>query len=97
MTTVAPVETPSVITADKERLEPPYAVILHNDDVNTMQHVVESLMRCVSDLTHEEAAEIMLEAHQSGQARVIVAPHAEAARYRNCLESRSLTATIEPA
>lgn len=97
MTTVAPVETPSVTTEGQERLEPPYAVILHNDDVNTMQHVVESLMRCVPDLTHEEAAEIMLEAHQSGQARVIVAPHSEAARFRNCLESRGLTATIEPA
>ena len=97
MTTVAPVETPSTTIEIEERLEPPYVVILYNDDVNTMQHVVQSLLRCVPHLTHEEAAEIMLEAHQSGQARVTVAPHGEAARYRNCLESRGLTATIEPA
>lgn len=97
MTTVAPVETPSLTTEAEELLEPPYAVILYNDDVNTMQHVVESLLACVPQLTHEEAAEIMLEAHTNGQARVTVAPHAEAARHRNCLESRGLTATIEPA
>lgn len=62
-----------------------------------MRGTVESLLACVPKLTHEEAAEIMLEAHQNGQARVTVAPHAEAARYRSCLESRGLTATIEPA
>ena len=95
MTTVAPVEIPT--TVDQQQLEPPYAVILHNDDVNTMRHVVESLMMCVPDLSHEQAAEIMLEAHSNGQARVIVAPHENARRYRDCLESRGLTATIEPA
>ena len=95
--TVAPVEAPSRVTQDEELLEPPYAVVLYNDDVNNMQHVVEALMQCVPHLSHEEAAEIMLEAHQNGQARVTVAPHGEAARYRNCLESHGLTATIEPA
>ncbi len=89
--------TPERVTEEERALEPPYALILHNDDVNSMQHVVESLLRCVPDLSHEQAAEIMLEAHQSGQAQVIVAPREEAARYRNCLESRGLTATIEPA
>ena len=97
MTTAAPVETPSITTVTEAHLEPPYAVILHNDDVNSMQYVVESLRRCVPHLTHEEAAEVMLEAHQHGQARVTVAPREEASRYRNCLESRGLTATMEPA
>ncbi len=96
MTTATPVQTPATITATEERLEPPFAVILYNDDVNSMQHVVDSIMHCVPELTPEEADEIMLEAHQAGQARVIVAPHERAARYRNCLESRGLTATIEP-
>ena len=96
MTTTAPVETPATTTVTEERLEPPYEVILYNDDVNSMQHEVQSIMRCVPELSHEEAAEVMLEAHRSGQARVIVAPHEQAARYRNCLESHGLTATIEP-
>lgn len=97
MTTAPPIEAPSITTGIEEQLEPPYAVILHNDDVNTMQHVVQSLMRCVPGLSHEDAAEIMLEAHQNGQARATVAPHEEAARCRNCLESHGLTATIERA
>lgn len=81
----------------EQALEPPYAVILHNDDVNSMAHVVQSLMHCVPSLSRDDAFEIMMQAHEHGEARVIVAPREEAARYRNCLESRGLTATIEPA
>ena len=98
-TTPTPVRAPGVITTiiTEEKLEPPYVLILHNDPVNTMAHVMQSLTHCVPTLSHEEAFEIMMQAHDTGKARVIVAPHEEASRYRNCLESRGLTATIEPA
>ncbi len=79
------------------KLLPPYAVILHNDDHNSMDHVVRSLMRSVPSLTVERAAEIMLEAHNHGQAKVITCPKEAAEHYRDNLESCSLTATIEPA
>jgi ATP-dependent Clp protease adaptor protein ClpS len=79
------------------RLLPPYAVILHNDDHNAMDHVVRSLLQSVPSLTVERAAEIMFEAHQHGQATVITCPKEAAEHYRDCLESCSLTATIEPA
>jgi ATP-dependent Clp protease adaptor protein ClpS len=79
------------------RLIPPYRVVLHNDDHNSMDHVVRSLMRCVQSLTVERAAEIMLEAHNHGQATVIVCPKEAAEHYRGKLESCGLTATIEPA
>ena len=77
-------------------LIPPYRVILHNDDHNTMEHVVESLVQCVPSLTVEAAA-IMFEAHNEGQATVIECPKEAAEHYREALESRGLTATIEPA
>lgn len=80
-----------------KRLLPPYRVVLHNDDVNDMNHVVRSLLHCVPALTGERAAEIMLEAHNHGQATVIVCPKEAAEMYRERLESCSLTATIEPA
>jgi ATP-dependent Clp protease adaptor protein ClpS len=79
------------------RLLPPYRVMLHNDDHNSMDHVVRSLLRCVPSLTTERAAEIMFEAHMHGQATVIVCPKEAAEHYREKLESCSLTATIEPA
>lgn len=84
-------------TREERALEPPYVVMLHNDEVNSMTHVVESLQICVPGLSHEQAAEIMLAAHHDGQARVIVCPREEARRHRDCLESSGLTATIEPA
>lgn len=80
-----------------ERLLPPYRVILHNDDHNTMDHVVQSLMKTVPGLTREEAVDIMLEAHHHGQATVVECRKEEAEHYRDGLESCGLTATIEPA
>ena len=79
------------------RLLPPYRVILHNDDHNSMEHVVLSLMRCVPSLGFEDAAEIMFTAHHHGQATVIECPKEAAEHYRDGLESCGLTATIEPA
>ncbi|MCY3882133.1 MAG: ATP-dependent Clp protease adaptor ClpS [Chloroflexi bacterium] len=78
-------------------LIPPYRVILHNDEHNTMDHVVESLVRCVPSLTVEAAAAIMIEAHNEGKATVIECPKEAAEHYRVALESCGLTATIEPA
>lgn len=75
----------------------PYKVILHNDDVNTMDHVVRSLLRSVPGLSTRKAIDIMLEAHNTGQAVVIVCPLELAELVRNRLESCGLTATIEPA
>lgn len=95
----APSQTPAV-EIDEEALRrvlPPYRVVLHNDDHNTMDHVVRSLVRCVPLLTVERAAEIMFEAHHNGQATVIVCPKEAAEHYRERLESCGLTATIEPA
>lgn len=79
------------------RLLPPYRVVLHNDDHNSMDHVVLSLVRCVPSLSPDEAFEIMMTAHNHGQATVIACPKEAAEYYRRRLESCGLTATIEPA
>ena len=79
------------------RLVPPYRVILHNDDHNSMEHVVESLRRSVPSLSVDEAAAIMMDAHTNGQATVIECPKEAAEHYREALESCGLTATIERA
>ena len=94
--------TPVLPTTDFDeetltRLLPPYRVILHNDDHNSMDHVVRSLLRCVQSLSIEDAVAIMTTAHKNGQATVIECPKEAAEHYRDALESCGLTATIEPA
>ena len=95
------VTTPDVVTRDREQqlseFLPPYAVILHNDDVNDMHYVVRSLLLCVPELSSEQAAEVMLQAHLNGKACVIACPLERAELYRDRLQSRGLTATIERA
>lgn len=83
---------------DVERLQnllPPWRVILHNDDHNSMDHVVRSLRKCVPSLSQEDAEAVMLEAHHEGKAVVIECPKETAEHYRTGLESCGLTATIE--
>ncbi len=88
---------PDIDTSTSEELLPPWAVILHNDDHNSMDHVVRSLLRCIPALTPDSAVEIMAHAHEHGQATVLSCPKETAELYRGRLESCSLTATIEPA
>jgi ATP-dependent Clp protease adaptor protein ClpS len=74
---------------------PPYRVVLHNDDINDMAHVVRALVASVPELSAERAVEVMLEAHRFGQASVIECPYERAELYRDRLRSHSLIATIE--
>ncbi|NET85113.1 MAG: ATP-dependent Clp protease adapter ClpS, partial [Moorea sp. SIO1F2] len=50
---------------------PRYRVLLHNDDFNSMEYVVKTLMETVTSLTQPQAVNIMMEAHTSGLALVI--------------------------
>ena len=76
---------------------PPYAVILHNDDVNEMAYVARALLKSVPELSQEEAVRIMLEAHNTGTAVVIVCPLERAELYRDRIRTFSLGCTIEKA
>ena len=89
----APIEEPDV--RDLQATLPPYALILHNDEVNSMDHVVHALVSSVPELETEQAVAVMLEAHNSGRALVIVCPLERAELYRDRLASQGLTATIE--
>jgi ATP-dependent Clp protease adaptor protein ClpS len=74
MTTPAePDVLPAEETDTQTRRQPPYAVILHNDDHNTMEFVV-AVLRKVFGYTIEKCVELMLEAHQKGRCVVWVGP-----------------------
>ncbi|MCZ2343746.1 MAG: ATP-dependent Clp protease adaptor ClpS [Bacteroidales bacterium] len=67
MSTPSPELLPVEETAT--RRQPPYAVILHNDDVNTMDFVI-LVLRKVFGYTVEKCFALMLEAHETGRAVV---------------------------
>ena len=77
------------------RLMPMYRVLLHNDDVNDMMHVVRSLCETFRIET-QDAAKIMTEAHETGCALCVVEPMERAEFHRDKLQAFGLTSTIEP-
>jgi ATP-dependent Clp protease adaptor protein ClpS len=89
-TAVAPAKT-----RPRPKTLPPYRVLLHNDDVNDMLHVVEVVFR-LTPLSVEEAVERMLEAHHSGVALLLVTHRERAELYAEQFATFSLMVTIEP-
>ena len=74
---------------------PLYKVLLHNDDRNSMEHVVKALMR-VFKFEKRECDRIMMEAHRNGMALCVVEMLEQAEHHRDQLISLSLIASIEP-
>jgi len=64
-------ERPDVkpVEKNKPKVLPPYAVILHNDDVNGFDHVI-SVLRKVFHYGRIKAARLTLEAHLKGRSIV---------------------------
>jgi ATP-dependent Clp protease adaptor protein ClpS len=75
---------------------PRYRVLLHNDDFNSMEYVVEVLVKTVANLTIPQAVNIMMEAHTNGVALVITCAQEHAEFYCETLKNHGLTSTIEP-
>jgi len=78
------------------KIAPRYRVLLHNDDVNPMEHVVEALIKTVTSLTVPQAVSIMMEAHTNGIALVITCAQEHAEFYCESLKGHGLISTIEP-
>ncbi len=78
------------------KLAPRYRVLLHNDDYNPMEYVVQVLMTTVPSLTQPQAVDIMMEAHTNGLALVITCAQEHAEFYSETLKNHGLTSTIEP-
>ncbi len=75
---------------------PPWKVLLHNDDVNDMGYVVDTITM-LTNLRPPEARLRMLEAHHKGVALLLTTHQERAELYRDQFASRHLTVTIEPA
>jgi ATP-dependent Clp protease adaptor protein ClpS len=88
--------SPKEETRRRISTEPPYKVILHNDDYTTMDHVVAVLRKVIPRMNLKRAVSIMLEAHTKGKA-VVTKCHKELAElYQEGLKAEGLISTIEP-
>ncbi len=74
---------------------PKYKVLLHNDPVNSMEYVSNTLREVVPQLSEQDAISIMLEAHNTGVGLVIVCDLEPAEFYSESLKSKGLTSSIE--
>ena len=77
------------------RLLPPFRVMLHNDDVNTFEHVIIAILK-LTPLNEQEAIEKTIEAHETGASLLLVTSKERAELYVEQFASLSLTVTCEP-
>ena len=77
------------------KVSPKYKVLLHNDPVNTMDYVVDTLRQVVPQLSEQDALNIMLETHNNGVGLVITCDLEPAEFYSESLKAKGLTSTIE--
>lgn len=75
---------------------PPWKVLLHNDDTNTMEFVVLTVMQLTA-LKEQDAINRTIEAHKTGVSLLVVTHKERAELYKDQFESKGLTVTIEPA
>ena len=71
-----------------------YEVVLFNDDVNSFDHVIESLVQ-VFHHPLQLAVKIAVEAHRTGRAIAEVESRKQAQLHKDQLQSLGLTAEIE--
>lgn len=81
--------------ATKPRRLPMYRVILHNDDENDFQHVIETILM-LTPLNGQDAVERTVEAHDTGCSMLLVIHRERAELYVEQFQSRGLTVSIEP-
>ena len=75
---------------------PPWKVLLHNDDKNSRDFVVDSIIE-LTPLKKQDAKLRMKEADETGVALLLTTHKERAELYKDQFESKGLTVTIEPA
>ncbi|KAG8379370.1 hypothetical protein BUALT_Bualt07G0081500 [Buddleja alternifolia] len=80
-----------------KKMSPPYRVMLHNDNYNKREYVVQVLMKVIPGMTLDNAVNIMQEAHYNGLAVVIICAQADAEEHCTQLRGNGLLSSIEPA
>jgi ATP-dependent Clp protease adaptor protein ClpS len=92
-TATVPAQKPAPPKRDP-RMLPPCKVLLHNDDVNTFDHVIRSIVR-LTRLRENDAVVKVIEAHEQGLALLLVTHRERAELYLDQFASLNITITIE--
>ena len=71
-----------------------YTLVLHNDEVNDMIHVVLALYE-ICGLNNEEAMKVMMEAHNKGKAVAKSGSEDEMIIMKSALNNRGIESTVE--
>ncbi|KAI4350888.1 hypothetical protein L6164_005294 [Bauhinia variegata] len=79
------------------KTSPPYRVLLHNDNYNKREYVVQVLMKVIPGMTLDNAVNIMQEAHYNGMSVVIICAQVDAEEHCMQLRGNGLLSSIEPA
>ena len=87
--------TPDLQTSQRVEQLPPYKVVLHNDDVNAFEDVIEAILK-LTPLTEMEAISCTIEAHETGHSVLLVTGRERAELYVEQFASCRLTVTCEP-
>jgi len=85
---------PTPLKPDHQPL-PQWKVLLHNDDVNEVLYVIETVV-LLTPLDQPQAQHRTLDAHNHGIALLLTTHQERAELYRDQFASRKLTVTIEP-
>jgi len=75
---------------------PPFRVLLHNDNHSDQLYVVETICD-LTPLNPHRATNVMMEAHNTGVALVLVTHRERAELYVEQFRSKRLKVTMEPA
>lgn len=75
---------------------PPWKVLLHNDDKNAVDFVIETIVT-LTPLNKQEAVVRTKEADKTGVALLLTTHKERAELYQEQFQSKGLTVTIEPA
>jgi len=76
-------------------LMPMWRVLLHNDDHNAMNYVIDTVME-LAKLNKQDAELRTIEAHKTGVALLLTTHKERAELYKEQFASKGLTVTIEP-
>lgn len=75
---------------------PPWKVLLHNDDKNAVDFVVDTIVE-LTPLNKQDAEARTVEAHESGLSLLLTTHKERAELYQEQFTSKGLVVTIEPA